>query len=331
MLNKRGQEGFLHEIVQELAIGVMIGFAMIIFANHVVNPYSVNKELLANDLGLLIPLVEASPYPYYILYHPFSLKDYIFELKDNELSVKHTAKDKYASIHYILRDKNIFRNNIKITGGEELYLVNTRNKFNITTVKPKLRVLNTCPEPKSFSSVFIDPAHGEEQDKGFSFYDGKREFRESKIACLIADSILPLNKKVLSSRTVEDGTINCNGLRKDDIINEWGNADIYLGIYVGNYTSTKNIIKAYVEYNDNYTEAYAVACRILSSLSKLNAETVIIPVEGKLMKDKFEFLNEFNGPSIVIEFGSLQSLKTRKMLENNISFIGSQIRGVLDG
>ncbi len=331
MLNKRGQEGFLHEMIQELAIGVMIGFAMIIFANHVVNPYSVNKEFLARDLGLLIPVVESAPYPYYIAYHPFSLKDYVFELKGNELSVKHTSKDRYASIHYILRNKNIFRNNIKITGAEKLYLVNTRNSFNITTNEPKLSVLNACPEPKGFSGVFIDPAHGEEQDKGFTFYDGKKEFRESKIACLIADSILPLHKKVFSSRTVEDDTINCNSLRKEDIINEWNNADVYLGIYIGNYTSTKNIIKAYVEYNENYAEAYAIACRILSSLSKLDAETIIIPVEGKLMKDKFEFLNEFNGPSIVIEFGSLQSLKTRKMLENNISFIGSQIRGVLDG
>jgi hypothetical protein len=332
MLDKRGVVEFMMNAVYELLIGAILGLGFFMFVNHVVDHTALDKEFLARDIGLLTHMAEYSPYPYYLEFNPeeINLSKYIFNWTGSEIHVAYYHKDGYPKIHEFLRNKNTFSDNVSFNGSKVMYFVNTNDKFSIQKVKPKMNIGITCGDVKNeYDKVFLDPAHGEEKDLGFNKWINGNNYNESILMCHLANQITPLtNRKLFSSRNLDDNTINCNSWRHldNEISLDLSKSNLYLGFSVGNYSTTRNIIKAYVKYNKNFSDAKNIACKILNSLSKLDADIIIIPEDSN---EHFPY-SDYSA-SIYIQFGSFDSTETLNMLKYNLTFIASQIQGVING
>jgi N-acetylmuramoyl-L-alanine amidase len=339
MLNKRGQEEFIQELLMELLIGALMVLAFMWFANKVTNPANIDKEYLAKDLGLSTAFIQGMPYPILLSFIPLqtNLSKYSVNWTEN-LIVIASANDRYPQGQFYLRDTELFRSKFNVSKAPSIHFYNYRNRLVIKPQKQgtSLQEYACSSNAYSYSNIFIDSGHGEEEDTGavFSYSSASTYYKESQYACDIARAVSAaiFGKTLLSSRPVISDTISCEAGRKKDITLDINQAEVIISFHAGDYPTEGNVIKAYVEKNTKYDEANAIACRILNALaSETGADTALIPIDVNIynLNQEFPMIGKKEVPTIIIELGSVASIKSRKMLQDT-TIIGRLIAKVLN-
>jgi len=344
MLKKRGQWSITKELLFEVILAVAITLIIFWYTYETVKPIGLHKEFLVRDIGLVTDIVQSAPFPYYLNYTPREINMTKYNMswnKSNFWAEYGLRKDKLPRRFIFLRNTNIFKKDVSVNANPNIFFYNTRGTLRILEEERPFTITQKCePLEKNFKKVFLDPGHGEKEDTGITINEkvNRRPFEivESRSMCKIANLITDLDTiEFFSSRLYDGGSIDCTSFRKKEIQEDLNQAELVLSFHFADYETEKEIIKAYVEYNDGFGEANTIACNILNKIEEeFGYDTIIIPVdlESFDLTDQFPLMGKKNIPNIAFEFGSVKRHDIRETMvdPSRIAKMSNIFREVLD-
>jgi N-acetylmuramoyl-L-alanine amidase len=322
-LGKKGQEmeTEVYSTLMQIAILVFVLLSLGFYLKSVRDNTLFEKMYLARDVALVMNTLYAAPENTGMIYAAgeVNLANYSFDAKDNYITVskkdESSGNEKYY--HYAT-DRAYEEKFSAIVNSKTITFIKDDNHAAVNSSNEFILNDLICAQFDSSASnwkpnAIIDPGHGDDPNRAF---EGR-------------DTGFIMNTLQESDYTMQIGTILRNmGYRltreyehfipQATRITAALNAEVIISLHLDNYSSDRNIIKAYISAESTKAlESRKLACLLLSSLAELKPDgAAIIPVfvseltaddpRRILLKDKI---------AVLLELGNINSKKNFKMYD----------------
>jgi hypothetical protein len=274
-MNKRGTEwATLYSLAEVLGVvAVVILYTQ--FAGEVSDNSVIHMKYFSREISMATLLAQSSPGPMMINYSPSIKVMDNFEYSWNEgvVGVSRLVGGP-AKEYQFLWNKMLWDGKAKLAGPQRMFFTRNWDGFAVSGTPRELSMRFVC-ERSVFSpkKVFIDPGHGEDVLSPLS--------AEAEFACRVAEGLSRTlrNKEINASRPQDGlGLVLCtNTFRLPDevILEKMAAAEIVLSIHSGDR------FRAFIPANAGYTNASAIACRILNRIQDSFPDRgfAVIPIE----------------------------------------------------